>query len=168
METFDADLERHIIPVRGLRVMLDEDLARIYGVSTKRLNEQVRRNRHRFPSGFLIELTPREARLMRSHLATASRRNIRHPPFAFTEHGAIMLATVLNTPVAVEASVRVVRAFVRMRELLSSQTQLRRKMDELERRVGTHDGRLQELFDAIRQLIAPIAEPRRKIGFRPP
>ncbi len=148
--------------------MLDEDLARIYGVSTKRLNEQVRRNRHRFPGGFLIELTPGEAKTMRLHFATASQRNIRHLPLAFTEHGAIMLATVLNTPVAVEASVRVVRAFVKMRELLSSQALLQKKMDELELRVGTHDGQLQELFDAIRQLITPAAGPRRKIGFKPP
>ena len=105
---------------------------------------------------------------MRLHFATASQRNIRHLPLAFTEHGAIMLATVLNTPVAVEASVRVVRAFVKMRELLSSQALLQKKMDELELRVGTHDGQLQELFDAIRQLITPAAGPRRKIGFKPP
>lgn len=167
METINADLERHIIPVRGLRVMLDEDLARIYGVSTKRLNQQVRRNRYRFPRGFLIELTPDEAWTMRSQSVTASRRNFQRQPFAFTEHGAIMLATVLNTPVAVEASVRVVQAFVKMRELLSTHIQLQKKMDELERRVGTHDGQLQELFDAIRQLITPARRPRRKIGFKP-
>lgn len=105
--------------------------------------------------------------MMRSHFVTASRRNIRHLPLAFTEHGAIMLATVLNTSVAVEASVRVVRAFVKMRELLSTHSQLQKKMDELERRVGAHDGQLQELFDAIRQLIAPPSHPRRRIGFRP-
>lgn len=167
MESITADLERNIIAVRGLRVMLDEDLARIYGVSTKRLNEQVRRNRHRFPLGFLIELTPEEAETMRSHIATASRRNVRHLPFGFTEHGAIMLATVLNTPVAVEASVRVVQAFVKMRELLATHSQLQKKMNELERRVGTHDAQLQELFDSIRQLITPITRPRRRIGFKP-
>lgn len=148
--------------------MLDENLARIYGVSTKRLNEQVRRNRHRFPLGFLIELTPEESGAMRSHFVTASRRNFQRQPFAFTEHGAIMLATVLNTPVAVEASVRVVQAFVKMRELLSTHAQLQKKMDELEQRVGTHDGQLQELFDAIRQLITPASRPRRRIGFKPP
>ncbi|MBI2386801.1 MAG: ORF6N domain-containing protein [Elusimicrobia bacterium] len=167
VEHITTDLERHIIPVRGLRVMLDEDLARIYGVSTKRLNQQVRRNIHRFPRGFLIELTPDEAWSMRSQFVTASRRNFQYRPFAFTEHGAIMLATVLNTPVAVEASVRVVQAFVKMRELLSTHAQLQKKMDELEQRVGTHDGQLQELFDAIRQLITPASRPRRKIGFKP-
>lgn len=167
METIAADLERHIIPIRGLRVMLDGDLARIYGVSTKRLNEQVRRNRHRFPLGFVIELTPEEAEVMRSHFATASRRNVRHLPFAFTEHGAIMLATVLNSPVAVEASVRVVQAFVKMRELLAEYSQLQKKIDELERRVGNHDAELQELFDSIRQLITPISRRRKRIGFKP-
>lgn len=147
--------------------MLDEDLARIYGVSTKRLNEQVRRNRHRFPNGFLIELTTQEAEAMRSQIATASRRNFRHRRLAFTEHGAIMLATVLNTPVAVEASVRVVQAFVRMREILSTQAALQKKFDELERRVGAHDAQLNELFDAIRQLITPAQGPRKRIGFKP-
>lgn len=105
---------------------------------------------------------------MRSQIATASRRNIRYPPFAFTEHGAIMLASVLNTPVAVEASVRVVRAFVRMREIVSTQAALQKKLDELEGRVGIHDAQLRELFAAIRQLITPIGGPRRKIGFNPP
>jgi len=167
VEHITTDLERHIVQIRGQRVMLDEDLARIYGVSTKRLNEQVRRNRHRFPSGFLVELTPDEAWTMRSQSVTASRRNFRRQPLAFTEHGAIMLATVLSTPVAIEASVRVVQAFVKMRELLSTHAQLQKKMDELEKRVGTHDGQLQELFDAIRQLITPASRPRRKIGFRP-
>ena len=118
MTDLGADLERHIVCIRGIRAMLDQDLARIYGVSTKRLNQQVRRNIQRFPKDFLIELSAEEARALRSHSATASRRNIRHRPLAFTEHGAIMLASVLNTPIAVEASVRVVRAFVKMRELL--------------------------------------------------
>jgi hypothetical protein len=145
--------------------MLDEDLARIYGVSTKRLNEQVRRNRRRFPLGFLIELTSTEAAAMRSQFATASRRNIRHLPLAFSEHGAIMLASVLNTPVAVEASVRVVRAFVKMREMLSAQKALQKKLDELEGRVGARDASINELFAAIRQLIGPGDGPRRRIGF---
>lgn len=104
---------------------------------------------------------------MRSHFATASRRNVRYLPLAFTEHGAIMLASVLNSPVAVEASVRVVRAFVRMREMLSKQAVLQKKLAELEGRVDTHDDQLRELFDAIRQLIAPAEGPRRRIGFSP-
>lgn len=160
-----ADLAGNIIPLRGRRVMLDEDLARLYGVSTKRLNEQVRRNIHRFPADFLLELTIQEARTMRSHFATASRRNIRHRPFAFTEHGAIMLATALNSAVAVEASVRVVRAFVKMREALSTQAVLQKKLDELENRVDSHDANLKDLFDAIRRLVVPKEGPRRRIGF---
>ena len=163
----ESDLAKEIVSVRGLRVLLDEDLARLYGVATKRLNQQVRRNIHRFPKDFLIELTPAEATLMRSHFATASRRNVRHRPLAFTEHGAIMLASVLNTPVAVAASVRVVRAFVRMREMLSAQGELRKKIDELEGRVDSQDAQLRDLFAAIRGLIAPPARRKRKIGFRP-
>lgn len=167
MNSMEGDLERQIITIRGIRVMLDEHLARIYGIQTKRLNEQVRRNRRRFPKGFVVELSEEEAQLMRSHFATASRRNVRYRPLAFTEHGAIMLATVLNTDVAVRASVRVVKAFVRMRELLSTQAALQKKIDELEGRVGIHDNHIDELFAAIRQLIDPVGEKRRKIGFKP-
>jgi len=108
-------IERRILIIRGQRVMMDADLAAIYGVSTKRLNEQVRRNRKRFPIDFMFRLRPGEASAMRSHFATASQRNIRHLPYAFTEHGAIMLASVLNSPIAIQASREVVRAFVRLR-----------------------------------------------------
>jgi hypothetical protein len=166
MEPLEADLERRIITVRGMRVMLDEDLAQLYGVSTKRLNEQVRRNAHRFPHGFMIALTADEMQEMRSHFTTASKRNFQRAPLAFTEHGSIMLASVLNTPVAVEASVRVVRAFVKMREILSMHSILQKKLDELERRVDSHDGNLRELFAAIRQLITPSEGARKKIGFK--
>jgi hypothetical protein len=167
MDSAKDELDARIVSVRGHRVMLDEDLARLYGVTTKRLNEQVRRNIHRFPKDFLVELTAAESDAMRSHFATASRRNIRHRPIAFTEHGAIMLASVLSSPVAVEASVRVVRAFVRMREMLSSQATLQKKLNELERRVGSHDVDLRDLFNAIRQLVVPNDAERRRIGFKP-
>ena len=98
MDPLEGDLERHIVPVRGQRVVLDEDLARLYGVSTTRLNQQVRRNIHRFPRDFIVELSAEEARAIRSPAGDGSRRNYRKPPFGFTEHGAIMLATVLTTP----------------------------------------------------------------------
>ncbi len=161
------DQEPQVLVIRGERVMIDEQLARMDGVSTKQMNQQVRRNRHRFPDGFLLELTPDETRLMRSQIVTASRRNIRHSPFAFTEHGSIMLATVLNTPVAIEASVRVVRAFVKMREMLTLQAAVLGKLDELEGRVGVHDVQLRRLFGSIRRLVAPRRKPRGKIGFGP-
>lgn len=147
--------------------MLDSDLALLYGVSTKRLNQQVKRNMSRFPKDFLLFLTPDEISLMRSQFVTSSRRNKLRPPIAFTEHGAIMLASVLNSPVAVEASVRVVEAFVRMRELLAGREGLKAKLDELERRLDGHDGEIKDLFGAIRGLIEPPAKRGRKIGFSP-
>src|SRR5258705_421590 len=155
--------------VRGQRVMLDSDLAAIYGVSTKRLNEQVKRNINRFPSDFAFQLTTEEAdnsrsEPMRSQIATASRRNVRHRPWVFTEHGAIMLASVLNTPLAMEASVRVVRAFVHLREMLASNKELAVKLAELERRLGAHDHAIKTLFDAIIQLLHPSFEEHRRHG----
>ena len=152
--------------IRGQRVMLDFDLANIYGVKLKRLNEQVRRNPDRFPADFAFQLTLQEFTDMRSQIATASKRNIRYLPSAFTEHGALMLASVLNSPVAVEASVRVVRAFVLMREQLAAHKELGQKLSELENRVSGHDEAIRNLFEAIRQLIEPpLPENRRQIGF---
>jgi hypothetical protein len=159
-------IEALIRSVRGLRVMLDSDLARIYGVELKRLNEQVRRNAERFPRDFAFQLTLQEFTDMRSQNATASKRNIRHLPWVFTEHGAIMLASVLNSPIAVEASVRVVRAFVLMREQLAAHKELAQKLSELENRVSGHDEAITNLFEAIRQLVEPpLPEDRKQIGF---
>jgi hypothetical protein len=159
-------IEALIRSVRGLRVMLDSDLARIYGVELKRLNEQVRRNAERFPRDFAFRLTLQEFTDMRSQNATASKRNIRHLPWVFTEHGAIMLANVLNSPIAVEASVRVVRAFVLMREQLAAHKELAQKLSELENRVSGHDEAITNLFEAIRQLVEPpLPEDRKQIGF---
>jgi len=157
-------IEQRILLIRGFRVMLDSDLAAVYGVSTKRLNEQVRRNRDRFPDDFMFQLTDAEAALMRSHFAAASKRNIRHRSFAFTEHGAIMLASVLNSPIAIQASVKVVRAFVRLREMLVAHKDLSRRLDALEKR---YDSQFKTVFDAIRELMVPPKEPPRRIGFRP-
>ena len=159
-------IEALIRSVRGLRVMLDSDLARIYGVELKRLNEQVRRNAERCPRDFAFQLTLQEFTDMRSQNATASKRNIRHLPWVFTEHGAIMLASVLNSPIAVEASVRVVRAFVLMREQLAAHKELAQKLSELENRVSGHDEAITNLFEAIRQLVEPpLPEDRKQIGF---
>jgi hypothetical protein len=161
-----ARIEDMIFLIRGQRIMLDSDLARIYGVTTKQLNQQFRRNRERFPSDFAFELTNQELTQMRSQIVTASKRNIRHMPVAFTEHGALMLASVLNSPVAIEASVRVVRAFVLMREQLAAHKELAGKLAGLEQRVGGHDTAIQDLFEAIRQLVEPpLPENRREIGF---
>ncbi|HEV8185079.1 MAG TPA: ORF6N domain-containing protein, partial [Chthoniobacterales bacterium] len=158
-------VEQSIHLIRGLRVMLDSDLAKVYGVSTKQLNQQVRRNLSRFPSDFAFQLTASEFTNLRSQIVTSSYGGRRYSPWAFTEHGAIMLASVLNSEVAIEASLRVVRAFVRLREMISANAELARKFAELERRLDTHDAQLAQLFAAIRQLLAPAPEKKREIGF---
>jgi hypothetical protein len=160
-------IEEMIFLIRGQRVMLDLDLAKVYGVATKRLKEQFRRNAERFPPDFAFQLTNQELVNLRSQIATSSLHGgHRYLPLAFTEHGALMLATVLNSQIAVEASVRVVRAFVLMREQLAAHKELAQKLSELETRVSGHDESIQNLFEAIRQLVEPpLPEDRPKIGF---
>jgi phage regulator Rha-like protein len=150
--------------IRGERVMLDSDLAQIYGVTTKRLNEQLRRNRKRFPSDFAFQLTDEEFANLRSQIATSSYGGRRYLPWVFTEHGALMLANVLNSDVAVEASIRVVRAFVRLREMIAANGALAAKFAELEKRLDANDEQIAHLFAAIRQLLAPAPAKKREIG----
>lgn len=160
-----------ILVLRGQKVILDADLARLYGVSTKRLNEQVRRNRARFPKDFIFELTSEEKSEL---VANCDRFNpLKHStvfPHAFTEHGAVMAASILNTPTAVKVSVYVVRAFIKLRELLSSHAELSQKLQELESRVearlDSHDEQIGALIEAIRELMSPPEKPQRRIGFR--
>jgi len=161
-------IEDMIYQIRGQRVMLDFDLARIYGVTTKRLKEQFRRNAERFPEDFAFKLTHQELTNLRSQTATSSLHGgRRHLPVAFTEHGALMLASVLNSQTAVDASIRVVRAFVLMREQLAAHKELAQTLKQLEHRVSGHDEAIADLFEAIRQLIEPsLPENRREIGFR--
>ncbi len=165
-----AQIESRILEIRRQKVMIDSDLAELYGVSTKRLNEQVRRNIGRFPEDFMFQLSPEEFDSLRSQFATSKhesgRGGRRHLPFAFTEHGAIMAASVLNSPRAEEVSVYVVRAFIRLRELVSTHKELSHKLDELERKVSGHDRAIAGLFDAIRQLMTPPVVKKRKIGFK--
>jgi len=160
-------IEQMIFNIRGQRVMLDADLAALYGVPTKRLNEQVRRNKNRFPSEFMFVLTRQEHINLRSQIATSrsSWGGPRYAPMAFTEHGAIMLASVLNSKRANEAIIYVVRAFVRMREFLATHKEISQKLAELERKVSHHDQEIRGLFDAIRQLMSPRPDSTRKIGF---
>jgi len=162
-----ANVEGAIHLIRGQRVMLDSDLAAIYGVTTKRLNEQLRRNRSRFPSDFAFQLTAEEFTKLRSQIATSSfHGGRRYRPWVFTEHGALMLASVLNSEIAVQASVRVVRAFVRLREMVAANAQLAVKLEELERRFDSHDDAIANLFATLKQLLEPPeASKRREIGF---
>ncbi len=188
------NLQGLIVQVRGMSVILDNDLARAYGVTTKRLNEQVRRNADRFPADFMFQLTQKEFTIIRSKeetrvaqlvgkqqdanmwsqiATTSNRRRTTHVPFAFTEHGAIMAATVLNSPQAVQMSVFVVRAFVAMRSLIVSQQGLAKKLAELEKtltaRLDTHEHAITDIIQQIMQLLTPPPPepetPRPKIGF---
>ena len=162
-------VESRIFVLRQQKVILDRDLAELYGVPVKRLNEQVKRNRERFPDDFVFQLTKaEEENLQRQTSTKPGRGGRRYAPYAFTEHGAIMAATVLNSERAVEMSVFVVRAFVRLREMLSTNQQLVGKIDELEQRLDTHDASIQELIEAIRELMAPDPATGRRIGFELP
>src|SRR2546430_10668661 len=168
-------IESAIYLIRGQRVMLDSDLAVIYGVTTKRLNEQLRRNLSRFPDDFAFQLAAEEFRNLKSQIATSSLRSHfvtssshggkRKLPWVFTEHGTLMLASVLNSHIAVQASVRVVRAFVRMREMVAANAQLAAKLEELESRLDSHDEAIVDLFAALKLLLEPEAKPKREIGF---
>ena len=163
-------VESRILIQRHQRVILDSDLAELYGVSAKQLNQQIKRNRERFPSDFMFQLSAKEHESLRSQIVTSKkgRGGRRYPPYAFTEHGAIMAATVLNSKQAIEMSVFVVRAFVRMREMLVNNRQLAAKINELDRRLETHDTAIQDLIDAIKELMVPEESSKRKIGFQLP
>jgi len=161
-------IESRIFVIRGQKVMLDADLAELYGVETRRLNEQVSRNSERFPEDFMFQLTDEEFANLKSQFATSSWGGRRKLPYVFTEHGAIMAASVLNSPRAIEISVHVVRAFVRLRELVAGNKELAQKLNQLERKVGAHDRAIAELINAIRQLMTPLdAGKKRPIGFAP-
>ena len=160
-------IERSILFLRGQKVMLDSDLAEVYGVTTKRLNEQVKRNRERFPEDFMFQVTTEEkSEVVANYDHLQSLKYPPNLPYAFTEHGAIMLASVLNSVVAVRASLQVVRAFVRLREILATHKELARKLQELENK---YDAQFRVVFDAIRQLMEPPASgPKKRIGFHAP
>ncbi len=159
-------LSERILTLRGHRVILDADLAELYGVTTKRLNEQVKRNTDRFPSDFMFRLTAREKAEVVANCDHLQRLKFSAViPCTFTEHGAVMAASILNSPEAVEASVFVVRAFIAMRDALASSHALARKLLELERKVGGHDETITALVSAIRELMETPAPKKRKIGF---
>jgi ORF6N domain len=160
-------IERSIQLIRGQRVILDMDLAILYDVATKNLNRAVNRNRERFPDDFMFQLSDDEFTALRFHFGTSKGRGgRRYAPYAFTEHGAIMAASVLNTPRAIEVSVFVVRAFVKVREFIATHKELVHKLAELERKVGGHDEAIRSLVATIRQLMSSATDPKKgKIGF---
>jgi hypothetical protein len=161
---------RSILIMRGHRAILDAELATLYGVSTKRFNEQIGRNLDRFPADFMFQLTAEEYGALRSQIATsktmsAGRGGRRYLPYAFTEHGAIQAANVLNSPRAIQMGIYVVRAFVQLRELLASNTALARKLNKLKSNLKDHDEAITAILSAIRELMNPPPPKRRGIGF---
>jgi ORF6N domain len=164
-------IARSILILRGHRVLLDAHLAALYGITTARLNQQVRRNLERFPGDFMFQLTSQEHTALMLQTATSKpgRGGRRKLPLAFTEHGAIMAATVLNSPRAVEMSIYVVRAFVQLRELLASNKELVKRLDDLEariaRKLGTYDQAITSILKTLRELMNPPEPKKRPIGF---
>ena len=158
-------VEQRIFIIRGQKVMLDVHLAQLYRIPTKRLKEQVRRNKRRFPSDFMFQLSREELKILRSHFATSkdARGGTRYRPFAFTEQGVAMLSSVLNSDRAIEVNIGIMRAFVKLREVLATHKNLARKFVELEKK---YDGQFRIVFEAIRQLMKEEEKPKRRIGFR--
>jgi|SRR6266699_1313123 len=159
-------IAQHILYLRNQKVILDSDLARLYGVTTGNLNKAVNRNRGRFPSDFMFQLSAEEAeRLIFQFGISKGRGGRRHLPHAFTEQGVAMLSSVLNSERAVKVNIAIMRAFVRLREVLETNRELAQKFNELEKRVGKHDEKIDAVLEAIRQLMAPPTKSRREIGF---
>ena len=158
-------IEKAILLIRGQKVMLDSDLAELYGVQTKALNQAVKRHSARFPDDFAFQLTRQEFTNLKSQSVTSSSDwgGRRTPPYAFTEQGVAMLSSVLRSPRAIEVNVAIMRAFVQLREILASHADLARKLDEMEKK---YDAQFKVVFDALRKLMTPPETPKRKIGFR--
>ncbi len=166
-------IESSILLVRGQKVMLDRDLASLYGVTVKALNQAVKRNPSRFPGDFMFQLTAKETKewwkhvmsgRLRSQIVTLKRgEHIKYRPFAFTEHGILMLSSVLRSKRAVEVNIAIMRTFVRMRAMLTSNAELTRRLDALERK---YDAQFKVVFEAIRQILEPPPKPKRPMGFQ--
>jgi ORF6N domain len=163
-------VDSKIFVLRGQRVILDRDLAELYGVQVRQLNQQAKRNAKRFPPAFRFQLSPHELKILRSQnvISSEGHGGARYLPYAFTEHGAIMAATVLNSERAIEMSVFVVLAFVRMRRAIAGNRNVLTKLAELERRLEGHDTDIQDLMNAIRELMSPPEPTRTRIGFEVP
>ena len=158
-------LEKRIFVIRGKSVIIDSDLARLYEVTTKRLNEQVKRNKKRFPEDFMFKLTSEESNHLRSQFATSNQGGRRHLPYVFTEPGVAMLSSVLNSEKAIRVNIQIIRTFIKLREFISTHKELAVKLNLLEKKTDKHDKDIQSIFEAIRQIIAIPEKPKRKIGF---
>jgi phage regulator Rha-like protein len=158
----DERILSRIFIIRGKKVMLDRDLAELYGVATRRLNEQVRRNRKRFPEDFMLQLTKKELDDLKSHFATSRWGGTRKLPYVFTEQGVAMLSSVLNSERAIQVNIQIMRAFTKMRELLATHKDLRQKIEQMEKK---YDKQFRIVFEAIQQLLTEEEKPKRRIGF---
>ena len=161
-------IEQRIYVIRERQVMLDEDLADLYGVETKRLIEQVKRNRERFPEDFMFQLRKDEAAALMSQIATSStgRGGRRYAPYVFTEQGVAMLSSVLRSKTAIAVNIEIMRAFVELRRVANSYAAIEKRLEQIERGMGEHDEQLEQIFGALRQLIAPPPPSKRPVGFR--
>ena len=164
----DGIIVNKILFIRNKKVMLDKDIAELYGVSTKRLNEQVKRNKKRFPEDFMFQLTQREKDEVVANCDHL--KNLKYSPnlpYVFTEHGAVMLASILNSERAIEMNIQIVRIFTQIRELLLTNKDILLKLEQLEKKVINHDENIQKIFGALRQLLNKPQIPRERIGFKP-
>ena len=159
-------IEQVVLLIRGQRVMLDRDLAALYGVETGNLNKAVQRNADRFPTDFIFQLTADETEALRFHFGSLKRgQHFKYLPLVFTQEGVAMLSSVLRSPRAAQVNIAIMRVFVRLRETLALHKDLAHKLAQLERKIEGHDASIHNLFDAIRQLMTPPDKPRREIGF---
>jgi hypothetical protein len=163
----DEAITGRIHDIRGRKVMLDRDLAELYGVETKQLKRQVRRNLSRFPEDFMFELSKEENEILRSRSGTSSWGGVRYAPLVFTEQGVAMLSSVLGSEQAIQVSIHVIRVFARMREVLLAQQDLLRRLEALEERVSGHDEEIQALFNHLTAMVSGTEQSRRAIGFKP-
>lgn len=161
-------IEQRIFNIRGQKVMLDSDLAELYKVETRTLIQAVKRNINRFPSDFMFQLNYQEVASLRSQIVTSKsgRGGRRYMPYVFTEQGVAMLSSVLNSERAIQVNIAIMRAFVKLREILSTHKELAHKLEQLERKIEKHDDEIKLIFDAIRQLMTPPETKKKKIGFR--
>ncbi|MEO5594414.1 MAG: ORF6N domain-containing protein [Chitinophagaceae bacterium] len=162
----DELLMNKIYFIRGQKVMLDKDLAELYQVETRRLNEQVTRNKLRFPADFMFRLTKKEFENLKSQFATSSWGGTRKLPLAFTEQGVAMLSGILHSETAIRVNIRIIRIFTKMRELLLTHKDILLQLEKMENKLATHDQDITVIFDYLKQLLNPPVLPRNKIGFK--
>jgi hypothetical protein len=162
----DEIISSKIFLIRGQKVMLDRDLAELYGVETRRLNEQVKRNNERFPEDFMFQLTNEEYRNLISQNATSSWGGRRNAPYVFTEHGVLMLSSVLTSKRAIAVNIRIMRVYSRIKEMLLTHKDILLKVEEIEKKVGRQDEKIGQIFNYLKQFIKETESPRKQIGFK--